>query len=163
MTVLLHYVWLTFGSCLYNRFTPTNTNGQLETFCGITTVEDRLVDNGASSHSFENYRFTGLSYKLENYQELAVRRWITTAGGHQLKGAGQGLLRGHSIGAQGLKRLTQLSVLAGGTASRLSKTVPCPGSREQESRRRLIAGATCIVWGSISSLGSSARWRPRTS
>ena len=30
-----------------------------------------------------------------------------------MKGAGQGLLRGHSIGTQGLKRLTQLSVLAG--------------------------------------------------
>ena len=33
--------------------------------------------------------------------------------GHQLKEAGQGLLRGHSVGAQGLKRLNQLSVLAG--------------------------------------------------
>ena len=54
-----------------------------------------------------------MSYKLENFQELAIRRWITTAGGHQLKGAGQGLLRGHSIDTQGLKRLTQLSVLAG--------------------------------------------------
>ena len=113
----------------------TNTNGQPETFCGITTAEDGLalaaksaaetwnrgnkrsvsvmVDNGVSGHSFYNCRFTGSRYKLENYQELAIRRWITTAGGHQLKGAGQGLLRGHSIGTQGLKSLTQLSVLAG--------------------------------------------------
>ena len=72
------------------------------------------MDNGKSGHSFGNCRFfTGLSYKLENYQELAIRRWITTAGGHQLKGAGQGLIRGHSIGTQGLENLTQLSVLAG--------------------------------------------------
>ena len=46
-------------------------------------------------------------------QALAIRRWITTAEGHQLKEAGQGLPRGHSIGAQGLKRLTQISALAG--------------------------------------------------
>ena len=44
---------------------------------------------------------------------MAIRRWITTAEGHQLKEAGQGLPRCHSIGAQGLKRLTQLWVLAG--------------------------------------------------
>ena len=112
MVVLLHYVWLTFGSFLYNRVASTNTNGQPETVCGITTAEDRLVDNGGSGHSFDNYRFTGLSYKL-NYQELVIWRWITTAGGHQLKGAGQGLLRGHSIDTQELKRLTQLSVLPG--------------------------------------------------
>ena len=43
---------------------------------------------------------------------MAIRRWITTAEGRQLKEAGQGLPRGHSIGAQGLKRLTQLSALA---------------------------------------------------
>ena len=130
MAVLHHYVWLTFGSSLHNRVASTNTNGQPETFCGITTAEDRLVVNGGSGHSFDNCRFTGLSYKLESYQELAIRRRITTAGGHQLKGAGQGLLRGHSIGTQGLKRLTQLSVLAGPDVgrdlSRLSKTVPCP-------------------------------------
>ena len=116
MAVLLNYVWLTFGS-LY----MTNTNGQPQTFCGITTAEDGLalaarpaaetwnrgnkrsvsvmVDNRASGHSFDNCRFTGLRYKLENYQELATRRWITIAGRHQLKGAGQGRLRGHFIGA----------------------------------------------------------------
>ena len=113
MVFLLHCVWLTFGSPLHNRVTSTNTNGQPETFCGITTAEDRLVDNGGLGHSFDNCRFTGLSYKLENYQELAIWRWITPAGGRQLKGAGQGLLRGHSIGTQGLKCLTQLLVLAG--------------------------------------------------
>ena len=113
MAVLLHFVWFTFGSSLYNRVASTNTNGQPETFCVITAVEDGLADNGASDHPFDNCRFTGLRHKLENYQELAIRRWITTAGGHQLKGAGQGLLRGHSIGTQGLKRLNQLSVLAG--------------------------------------------------
>ena len=47
---------------------------------------------------------------------MAIRLWITTAGGHQLKKTGQGLPRGHSIDAQGLKRLTQLSVLAGSDA-----------------------------------------------
>ena len=113
MAVLLHYVWFTFGNSLHTRVASTNTNELTETFCGITTAEDRLVDNGESGHSFDNCRFTGLSYKLENYQELAIRRWITTAGGHQLKGAGQELLRGLSIDTQGLKRLTQLSLLAG--------------------------------------------------
>ena len=113
MAVLLHYLWLTFGSSLHNRVASTNTNGQPESFCGITAAEDRLVDNGGSGQSFDHCRFTGLSYKLENYQELAIRRWITTAREHQLKGAGQGLRRGHSIGTQGLKRLTQLSVLTG--------------------------------------------------
>ena len=129
MAVLLYYVWLTFGY-LY----MTNTNEQPESFCGITTAEDGLalaarqaaetwnrgnkrsvsvmVDNGVLGYSFGNCRFTGLWYKLENYQELAIRRWSTTAGGRQLKGAGQGLLRGHSIGIQGLKRLAQFSVLA---------------------------------------------------
>ena len=77
-----------------------------------------MVDNGASGHSFNNCRLTGLSYKLENCQELAIQRWITTAGGHQLKGVGRGLFRGHSIGAQGLKRRTQLSVLAGPNVGR---------------------------------------------
>ena len=79
MAVLLHSVWLTFGRFLYNR--STNTNGQPETFCGITTVEDGLMDNGTSGHSFDSCRFTGLSYKLENDKTLAIRRWITTAGG----------------------------------------------------------------------------------
>ena len=105
MVVLLHYVWLTFVSFLHTRVASTNTNRQPETFCGITTAEDRLVENGGSGHSFDNCRFTGLSYKF-NYQELAIRRWIITAGGHQLKGAGQGLLRGHSMDTQELKRLT---------------------------------------------------------
>ena len=66
MTVLLHYVWLNFVSSLYNRVAPTNSNGQPETFCDITTVEDGLVDNGASGHSFDDCRFTGLRRKLEN-------------------------------------------------------------------------------------------------
>ena len=70
-----------------------------------------MVENG--SHSFDNCRFTGLSCKLENYQELAIRQWITTAGGHQLEGASQGLLHGHSLGTQGLKRLTKISILTG--------------------------------------------------
>ena len=113
MAILLHNVWLTFGSFLYNRVASTNTNGQPETFCGITTVEDELVENGPSGHSFDNCHFPGLSYKLGNCQKLAKRRWIKTRRGNQLKGISQGLLRGHSIGAQGLKRLTQLSVLAG--------------------------------------------------
>ena len=112
MAFLLHYAWFTFDSSLTNRVASTNTNGQPVTFCSITTVEDGLVDNGASDHSFDNFRFTGLRYKLQSYQALAIRRWITTAGGHQLKRAVQGLLRGHSIGIQGLNRMTQLTVLA---------------------------------------------------
>ena len=135
MAVMLHYVWLTFGSFPYNRVASTNINGQPETFGGITDAEDGLalaavpaaekwnrgsnslvsvmVDSVVSGHYFDDALIPGLRYRLDKYQALAIRRWITTAGGHQLKEAGQRLPRGHSIGAQGLKRLTQLSVLAG--------------------------------------------------
>ena len=130
MAVMLHYVWLTLGSFPYNRVASTNTNGQPETFGGSTDAEDELalaavpaaekwnhgskslvsvmVDSGVSGHYFSNDLIPGLRYRLDNYQALAIWRWITTAEGHQLKEAGQGLPRGHSIGAQGLKRLTQL-------------------------------------------------------
>ena len=87
-----------------------------------------MVDNGASGHFFDNCCFSGLKYKLESYQELAIRRWITPAGGHQLKGAGQGLLRGHSMGTQRLKRLTQLSVLAGPDVGRYFLSVEQDGA-----------------------------------
>ena len=135
MVVMPHYVWLTLGSFLYNRDVSTNTNGHPELFGGITNAKNGLalavvsatekrncasnslvsgmVDSGASGNDFDDTLIPRLRYRLDNYQELAVRRWITTVGGHQLKEAGQGLLRGHSIGAQGLKRLTQLLVLAG--------------------------------------------------
>ena len=66
-----------------------------------------------SGHYFDDALIPGLRYRLDNHRALAIWRWITTAGGPQLKEAGQGLPRGHPIGAQGLKRLTQLSVLAG--------------------------------------------------
>ena len=72
-----------------------------------------MVDSGVSGHYFNDALIPGLRYRLDNYQALAIWRWTTTAGGHQLKKAGQVLPRGHSIGAQGLKRLTQLSVLTG--------------------------------------------------
>ena len=135
LAVMLHYVWLTLGSSPYNRVASTNTNGQPETFGGSTDAEDGLalaavpaaekwnrgsnslvsvmVDSGVSGHYFDDALIPGLRYRLDNYQALAIRRWITTAGGHQLKEAGQGLPRGHSIDAEGVKRLTQLSVLAG--------------------------------------------------
>ena len=120
---------------MYNLVASTNISEQPETFGGITTAEDGLalaarpaaetwnrgnkksvsvmVDSGASGHSSDDSRTTGLRYKLESYQELAIRRWITTTGEHQLKRAGQGLLRDPSIEAQGFKCLTQLLVLAG--------------------------------------------------
>ena len=135
MAVMPHYVWLTLGSFPYNRVASTNTNGQPETFGGSTDAEDGLalaavpaaekwnrgsnslvsvmVYSGVSGHYFDDALIPGLRYRLDNYQALAIRRWITTAEGHRLKEAGQGLPRGHSIGAQGLKRLTQLSALAG--------------------------------------------------
>ena len=69
-----------------------------------------------SGHYFDDALIPGFRYRLDNYQALAIRRWITTTGGHQLKEADQRLPRGHSIDAQGLKRLTQLSVLAGSDA-----------------------------------------------
>ena len=133
MAVMLHYAWLTLDSFLVNRVALTNTSGQPETFGGITNAEDGLalavvpaaekwnrgsnslvsvmVDSGASGHYFDDALIPRLRYRLENYQELAIRRYITTAGGHQLEGSGQGLLRGHIIDAQGVQRLIQISVL----------------------------------------------------
>ena len=133
MVVMLHYAWLTLGGFLANRVAFTNTSGQPETFGGITNAEDGLtlvavpaaekwnrgsnslvsvmVDSGASGHYFDDALTLRLRCRLENYQELAIRRYITTAGGHQLEGAGQGLLRGHIIDAQGVERLIQISVL----------------------------------------------------
>ena len=132
---MLYYFWLTLGSFPHNRVASTNTNGQPETFGGSTDAEDGLalaavpaeekwnrgsnsfvrvmVDFGVSGHYFDDALIPELRYRLDNYQALAIRRWITTAGGYQLKEAGQGLPRGHSIDAEGVKRLTQLSVLAG--------------------------------------------------
>ena len=96
-----------------------------------------MVDSEASGHYFDDAQIPGLRYRLDNYQELAIRRWITTAGGHQLKEAGQGLLRGHSIGTQGLKRLTQLSVLAGPDVGRDLFSVKQNGAlSERESLSR---------------------------
>ena len=70
-----------------------------------------MVDSGASGHYFDDALIPGLRYRLDNYQELTIQRYITTAGGHQLAGAGQGLLRGRIIDAQGVQRLIQISVL----------------------------------------------------
>ena len=111
----------------------TNINGQPETFGGIINAEDGLalaavpaaekwnrgsnslvsvvVDSGASGHYFDDALIPRLRYILDNYQEWAIRRWITTAGEHQLEGVGQGLHRGHIIDAQGMQRLIQISVL----------------------------------------------------
>ena len=101
MAVIRHYVWLTLGRSLYNRVASTNTFG------GITNAEDGsalaavpaaekwnrgsntlvsvMVDCGASGHNFDDVLIPGLSYRLDNYQTLAIRRWITAAAGHQLK------------------------------------------------------------------------------
>ena len=100
-----------------------------------------------SGYYFDDVLIPGLRYRLDNYQALAIRRWITTAGGHQLKKADQGLPHGHFLGAQRLKRLTQLSVLAGPDAGwdlfsvkqdgalsggeSLSRTSQCGKPREQ--------------------------------
>ena len=174
MVVMLHYVWLALASFPYNRVASTNTNGQPETSGGSTDAEDGLalaavpaaekwnrgtnslvsvmVDSGVSGHYFDDALIPELRYRLDNYQALAIWRWITTAGGRQLKEAGQRLPRGHSIGAQGLKRLTQLSVLAGPDAGwdlfsvihdgalsggeSLSETSECGKQREQPASLR---------------------------
>ena len=70
-----------------------------------------MVDSGAWGHYFNDALIPGLRYRLDNYQALAIRRRVTTGGGHQLEGAGQGLLRGHIIDAQGVQCLIQISVL----------------------------------------------------
>ena len=70
-----------------------------------------MVESGASGHYFDDALIPGLRYRLDNYQELAIRRWITTAGGHQLEDAGQGLLWGHIIDALEVQRPIQIPVL----------------------------------------------------
>ena len=70
-----------------------------------------MVGSGASGHNFDNALILGLRYRLDNYHELAIRRWITTTEGHQLEETGQGLLPGHIIDAQGVQRLIQILVL----------------------------------------------------
>ena len=114
MAVMLHYFWLTLGSFPHNRVVSTNTNGQPETSGGSTDAEDGysacgstscrkvnrdsnglvnvMVDNGVSGHYFDDALIPGLRYRLDNYQALAIRLWITTAGGHQLKEAGRDCL-----------------------------------------------------------------------
>ena len=133
MAARLHCAGLTLGSFLYNRLASTNTNGQPEIFGGIINADNELalavvpaaekwnrgsnslvsvvVDSGTSGHYFDDALIPGLRYRLDNYQKLAIRRWITTAGGHQLEGAGQVLLRVHIIDAQGVQRLIQILVL----------------------------------------------------
>ena len=164
MAVMLHYFWLTLGSFPHNRVASTNTNGQPETFGGSTDAEDGLalaavpaaekwnrginslvsvmVDSGVSGHYFDDALIPRFRYRLDNYQALAIRRWITTAGGLQLKEAGQGLPRGHFIDVQELKRLTQLSVLAGSDAGwdffSVSKTVPCRGKNRYREPRSAV-------------------------
>ena len=108
MAVMLHYAWLTLDSFLCNRVALTNTSGQPETFGGITNAEDGLalavvpaaekwnrdsnslvsvmVDSGASGHYFDDALIPGLRQRLDNDQELAIRRWITTAGGINWRG-----------------------------------------------------------------------------
>ena len=124
---IVNYLWITFGSSIYARLASTNTKGQPEPFGGITSAEDGsalkagpaavpwnsgsnglvnvLVDSGASGHYFDDAIIPGLRSKLDNYQVLDVPRIITTAGGHQLEGIAQGLLRGNIIDGTGAQRL----------------------------------------------------------
>ena len=96
MAVMLHYAWLTLGNFLYNRVALTKTSGQPETFGGTSNAKDGLalavvpaaekwnsgsnslvsvmVDSGAWGHNFDDALIPGLRYRLDNYQELAIRR-----------------------------------------------------------------------------------------
>ena len=42
MAVMIYYVWFNLDRFLYNRVASTNTNGQPETFGGITNAENGL-------------------------------------------------------------------------------------------------------------------------
>ena len=86
MGVMLHYVWFTLSSFLYNRVASTNTNGQPEAFGGITKAKDGLalatvpvvkkwnlgsnslvsamVDRGASVHCFDDALVPELRYRF---------------------------------------------------------------------------------------------------
>ena len=146
-----------------------NTNGQPETFGGIFNAEDGfalaavpagekwnrgsnslvsvMVDRGASGHYFGVALIPRLMFRLDNYQELTIRRWITTAGGHQLDGAGQGLLWGHIIDAEGVLHLIQIPVLIAPGLGRNLFSV------KQVSRNGVVQSSTNTTQG----------WRQRTS
>ncbi|CAM9432410.1 unnamed protein product, partial [Sphacelaria rigidula] len=131
ITAVVHDVWLIFGNSLYHRAT-SNPDDNAETFGGITDADDGsalaagpafdkwkeasnssvsvMVDSGASGHYFDDTLIPGLQHNLYNYQELAISRKIT-AGGHQLAGVGEGLLRGHIKDDEGINRLVQISSL----------------------------------------------------
>ena len=104
MAAMLHYAWLTLGSFLYNRVALTSTNGQPETFGGITNAEDGLalaavpaaekwnrgsnslvsvmVDSGASGNFFGDALIPGLGYGLDNYMAIDHNcRRASTGGG----------------------------------------------------------------------------------
>ena len=88
VAVMVSYVWLALGSFLYNRVASTNTNGQPETFGGITNAKDGLalatvhvsdkwnrgsnslvnvmVDSGASGHYFDDALILRIRYRPDN-------------------------------------------------------------------------------------------------
>ena len=132
MVAILHYLWLLFGNSRYARMVK-NTYGQPEVCGGITSTEDGsaltigptakpwtgcsndslnvLVDSGASGHYFDDAINPGFRGRREEYKVLDVPRKISTAGGGELNGTAQGVLRGHVIDDKGVRRLIQLSCL----------------------------------------------------
>ena len=68
-----------------------------------------LVDSGAPGHHFDDAIILELRNKLEHYQALGIQLSIATPRRYPLKGAGEGLLRGHVIDAKGVQQLIELS------------------------------------------------------
>ena len=119
MVAVLHSLWLSVGNSLNTRMVK-NTYGQPKVFGGITSSEDGsaltigptarpwagcstdsvnvLVDSGALGHDFDDAIIPGFRDRLEEHKVLDLPRKIsTTAGGAEMNGNAQGVLRGHVV------------------------------------------------------------------
>ena len=56
-----------------------------------------LVDSGASGYYFDDAIIPGFRDRVEEYKVLDEPRKLSTAGGGELNGTAQGVLRGHVI------------------------------------------------------------------
>ena len=70
-----------------------------------------LVDSGASRHQFDDAIIPRMRDRLGDNKILGTPKTSSTAGGGELMGTAQGLLRGNLIDDKGVRRLVHLSCL----------------------------------------------------
>ena len=70
-----------------------------------------LVDNGASSHYFNDLIIPSLKHRLLNYVLLTTPRKILPAGGALLDGTAEGILQGLVTDSHGEQHLARISII----------------------------------------------------